>query len=85
MMDLLSRQYISRYSKCRNLRDVVMESSRIHSGDIQLARRQASEALARALAAEKRAEFLSKELDTLVLQVAAYKLNERKLLEKQPC
>lgn len=82
-MDFLSKQYVSRYAKCKSLRDVVMVSARIHSGDIQLARQQASEALARAIAAEKRAEFLSKELDALVLQVAAYKLNDRKLLEKR--
>lgn len=81
-MDLLSRQYKRKYAKCANLQEVVMVSAAIHSGDIQLARRQASDALARALAAEKRAEFLSKELDTLVLQVAAYRLNERKLLER---
>lgn len=82
-MDLLSRQYKKKYAKCANLQEVVMVSAAIHSGDIQLARQQASDALASALAAEKRAEFLSKELDTLVLQVAAYKLNERKLLEKR--
>lgn len=81
-MDFLSRQYKRKYAKCANLQEVVMVSAAIHSGDIQLARRQASEALARAIAAEKRAEFLSKELDRLVLQVAAYKLNERKLLER---
>lgn len=81
-MDFLSKQYASRYAKCKSLHDIVMVSARIHSGDIQLARQQTSDALARALAAEKRAEFLSKELDTLVLQVAAYKLNERKLLER---
>ena len=83
MMDFLSKQYVSRYDKCKSLHDIVMVSSRIHSGDIQLARRQTSDALARALAAEKRAEFLSKELDILVLKVAAYKLNERKLLERR--
>lgn len=82
-MDLLSRQYKRKYAKCANLQEVVMVSAAIHSGDIQLARQQASDALTRALAAEKRAEFLSKELDTLVLQVAAYKLNERKLLENR--
>ena len=82
-MDLLSRQYRKKYAKCANLQEVVMVSAAIHSGDIQLARQKEDDALARALAAEKRAEFLSKELDTLVLQVAAYKLNERKLLEKR--
>lgn len=82
-MDLLSRQYKHRYAKCANLQEVVMMSAKIHSGDIQLARQKAEDVLTRALAAEKRAEFLSKELDTLVLQVAAYKLNERKLLERR--
>ena len=82
-MDLLSRQYKRRYDKCASLQEVVMVSAKIHSGDIQLARQQAADALTCALAAEKRAEFLSKEIDTLVLQVAAYKLNERKLLEKR--
>lgn len=82
-MDLLSRQYKRKYAKCANLQEVVMVSAAIHSGDIQLERQKAEEALTRALAAEKRAEFLSKELDTLVLQVAAYKLNERKLLERR--
>ena len=81
-MDLLSRQYKRKYAKCANLQEVVMVSAAIHSGDIQLARKQATDALTRAIEAEKRAEFLSKELDTLVLQVAAYKLNERKLLER---
>lgn len=82
-MDLLGRQYKRKYSKCANLQEVVMVSAAIHSGDIQLARQQSADALTRALAAEKRAEFLSKELDTLVLQVAAYRLNERKLLENR--
>ena len=82
-MDFLRKQYVSRYSKCKSLHDVVMVSARIHSGDIQFARKQATDATARALAAEKRAEFLSKELDILVLQAAAYKLNERKLLERR--
>ena len=81
-MDFLRKQYVSRYAKCKSLHDVVMVSARIHSGDIQLARLQAEDATIRAAAAEKRAEFLSKELDTLVLQVAAYKINERKLLER---
>lgn len=84
-MDFLSKQYSKRYTKCASLQEVVMVSAAIHSGDIQLERQMAEEALARALAAEKRAEFLSKELDTLVLQVAAYKLNERKLLEMRKC
>ena len=82
-MDCLSKQYSKRYAKCANLQEVVMVSAAIHSGDIQMERQRAEEALARAIAAEKRAEFLSKELDTLVLQVAAYKLNERKLLERR--
>ena len=81
-MDFLSKQYRKRYANCANLQQVVMVSSAIHSGDIQLERKKAEDAETRALAAEKRAEFLSKELDTLVLQVAAYKLNERKLLER---
>ena len=80
-MDFLSKQYRARYAKCASLQDIVAISAHIHSGDIQLARQQAADLLARAIAAESRAEFLSKELDTLVLQVAAYKLNERKLLE----
>ena len=82
-MDLLSRQYKKKYAKCAKLQEVVMVSAAIHSGDIQTERQKAEDAERRAIAAEKRAELLSKELDTLVLQVAAYKLNERKLLEKR--
>lgn len=82
MMDFLSKQYVSRYAKCKSLHDIVMVSAKIHSGDIQMERQKAEDAERRAIAAEKRAEFLSKELDTLVLQVAAYKINERKLLER---
>ena len=82
-MDFLSKQYVSRYAKCKSLHDVVMASARIHSGDIQMEIQKAEGAERRAIAAEKRAEFLSKELDALVLQVAAYKLNERKLLEER--
>ena len=84
-MGFLSKQYRKRYAKCANLQQVVMVSAAIHSGDIQLERQKAEDALARALAAEKRAEILSKEIDKLVLQVAAYKLNERKLLDKRKC